>query len=323
MTQTPRTTLDRARPSGPARPARRLVQILTWFACAVILALVIRALVFQFKQLNWSDVRFRPIPATVAVLSVLGVSAMQLLARWTLLLAYGYRLPWRVQVAAAWVPQLGKYVPGGIASVGGAVLLLRKYGVGGAVALSVTILIDAMAVIAGLIVSTPLLLSEAVRARIPFGWLVCAVLTIVGIIVLHPRVFVGLLNWMLVKIRRQPVADVPPARRYAWPVIISFGQWLLAGLALWCMTASIADLSVKSLPLFIASAALAMTVSYLMPFTPGGIGIREGLYLLTLGPIVGPKAAIVVVAMRVMQTIVEIVLAAFGVVALKTARMIE
>ena len=29
-----------------------------------------------------------------------------------------------------------------------------------------------------------------------------------------------------------------------------------------------------------------MTVSYLMPFTPGGIGIREGLYLITLGPIV-------------------------------------
>jgi uncharacterized membrane protein YbhN (UPF0104 family) len=89
------------------------------------------------------------------------------------------------------------------------------------------------------------------------------------------------------------------------------------------MTAAVTDLSMRSLPLFIASAALAMTVSYLMPFTPGGIGIREGLYLITLGPIVGPKAAIVVVAMRVIQTLVEIVLAAFGVAVLKSARSIE
>src|SRR2546430_9668795 len=34
-----------------------------------------------------------------------------------------------VQLPAAWVPQLGKYLPGGIASVGGAVFLLRKQGV--------------------------------------------------------------------------------------------------------------------------------------------------------------------------------------------------
>jgi hypothetical protein len=45
---------------------------------------------------------------------------MQLIARWTLLIAYGFPLTWRVQLPAAWVPQLGKYVPGGVASVGGA-----------------------------------------------------------------------------------------------------------------------------------------------------------------------------------------------------------
>jgi uncharacterized membrane protein YbhN (UPF0104 family) len=320
MSQTPRTTLEYTpppRPARSARPARRALQIATWAACAVILGFVIYALVKQFKQVRWSDVQFRPFPAALAVIGIFAVSLMQLMARWTLLLAYGYRLPWRVQVAAAWVPQLGKYVPGGIASVGGSVLLLRKYGVSGAVALSVTVLFDAMAVVAGLIVSTPLLLSAPVRARIPFGWLVCAVLTIVGIVVLHPRVFVSLLNWVLTRFRRQPIAQVPPAHHYLRPVAASFGQWLCAGLALWFMTASVTELSATALPLFIASAALAMTVSYLMPFTPGGIGIREGLYLITLGPIVGPKAAIVVVAMRVVQTGVEIILAGLGMAALR------
>ena len=60
-----------------------------------------------------------------------------------------------------------------------------------------------------------------------------------------------------------------------------------------------------------------MTVSYLMPFTPGGLGIREGLYLLTLGPTVGPAAAIVVVAMRVVQTLIEVLLAGVGAMLLR------
>ena len=95
-------------------------------------------------------------------------------------------------------------------------------------------------------------------------------------------------------------------------MLASFGQWLFAGFGLWFMTMSVTDVSPSLIPLFIASAALAMTVSYLMPFTPGGIGIREGLYLLTLGPTIGPRVAIVVVAMRVIQTVIEILLAAIG-----------
>src|SRR2546422_691845 len=79
-----------------------------------------------------------------------------------LLSAYGYHLPWRVQLLAAWVPQLGKYLPGGVASVGGAVYILRKHGVPAAVGLTVAVLLDALAVLAGLIVSAPLLMSPAV-----------------------------------------------------------------------------------------------------------------------------------------------------------------
>ena len=95
-------------------------------------------------------------------------------------------------------------------------------------------------------------------------------------------------------------------------MLASFGQWLFAGLALWLMTDAVVDVPISRLPLFIASAALAMTVSYLTPFAPGGIGIREGLYLLTLGPLVGPTTAVVVVAMRVIQTVIEILLAGAG-----------
>src|SRR6186997_306317 len=92
-----------------------------WGVCAVVLYFVIRALWRQFHAVQWSQVEFKLLPALAAIACVFGVSAMQLIARWTLLIAYGYPLSWRVQLPVAWVPQLGKYVPGGIASVGGAV----------------------------------------------------------------------------------------------------------------------------------------------------------------------------------------------------------
>ena len=283
-----------------------------WAVCAVVLWFVIRALVRQFRAVDWSQVDFNLLPAAAAVACVFGVSAMQLVARWTLLIAYGYPLSWRVQLPVAWVPQLGKYVPGGIASVGGAVYLLRKHGVPGAIGLSVSLLLDALAVMAGLIVSTPLLLWGPVRAKLPMAWLACAVMTIVGIVLLHPRVFVAMLNFALRLIKRQPIAQTPALSKYLLPVLASFGQWLFAGFGLWFMTMSVTDVTASLIPLFIASAALAMTVSYLVPFTPGGIGIREGLYLITLGPTIGPRVAIVVVAMRVIQTLIEILLAGIG-----------
>src|SRR6185295_6333181 len=117
-----------------------------------------------------------------------------------------------------------KYIPGGVASVGGAVLLLRKHGVPAAVGLSVSVLLDALAVMAGLIVSAPLLVWQPVRAQLPMAWLACIVMTAVGIVLLHPRVFVALLNFSLRAIKRQPIAQVPPVSKYLWPVLASFSQ---------------------------------------------------------------------------------------------------
>jgi uncharacterized membrane protein YbhN (UPF0104 family) len=288
------------------------MKILAWIVSVVVLFFVIRALRDQFRAVDWSTVHFRPIPAALAVACLFAVSAMQLLARWALLRAYGYPLSWRIQFRVTWVAQIGKYIPGGIASVGGAMLMLRKHGVPAAVSLSTAVLLDGLAVLAGMIASTPLLLWEPVRRRAPLAWMICIVLTVGGIAMLHPRIFVGMVNWLLKKVRRQPIEQVPGLGTYLVPVLASFGQWIFAGLALWLMTASVTDAPPRLIPLFTASAALAMTVSYLAPFSPGGLGIREGLYLITLGPLIGPSVAIVAVAMRIAQTLIEILFACVG-----------
>jgi uncharacterized membrane protein YbhN (UPF0104 family) len=162
-----------------------------------------------------------------------------------------------------------------------------------------------------------MLLSEPVRSRMPTAWLAGAIMIALGLLMLHPRVFVSSLNFVLRQFHRQEITQIPPIHRYIPPVLASFGQWILAGLGLWCMTLTVTDIPAARIPLFIQSAALAMTVSYLMPFAPGGIGVREGIYVITLKSVVGPEIAIVALAMRVIQTAIEIILAAAGMAAMR------
>src|SRR5207253_4152174 len=105
--------------STQRRPGYYAIAAAKFLFCAIVLAFVITALVKQFREVQWSQVHLRAVPAVAAIVFLLGVSLMQLVARWTLLNAYGYRLGWRIKIPAAWVPQLGKFVPGGGARVEG------------------------------------------------------------------------------------------------------------------------------------------------------------------------------------------------------------
>jgi hypothetical protein len=305
--------------AAPRTARQRLVSIAKLALTLIIVAFVIRALVHQFRAVAWDQLNVTPGFAALATLALLALSGVQLLAFVSLLRGYGHRLPWRAALAAAWIPPLGKYVPGKVASIAGAVYIQRQYGVPGSVAVSVALMMDGLAVIAGLIVSTPLLLWEPVRKQMPSAWAWCAALAACGLVALHPRVFAGLVNFLLKKLGRTPLASVPSLRTYAIPLACAFAQWLFAGLALWLMTRAVIYVIPGALPLFIATAALAMTVSYLALFSPGGIGVREWLFLVTLGPAIGPHAAIVIVAMRVVQTLIELGLAGAGFAALRGA----
>jgi hypothetical protein len=312
-----------ASPHPKRRWKRAVITAIKLTLFITVLLFVTHTLIAQFQKVDWDNLHFRFVPAALSVLCMIGVSAVQLVMFRTLLSAYGYRLPWRVTVGLAWVPPLGKYVPGKVAAIAGAVHLQRQHGIPGAVAVSVAVMLDGLAVIAGLVVAAPLLVwHEQLRQRYPTAWIWCAILALVGVSVLHPRVFVGLLNVMLHRLKRQPLKVVPSLGRFIIPVVAAFGQWIFAGLGLWLMTRSVKpDITTQLIPLFISTAALAMTFSYLALFAAGGLGVREALYLIALGgPIVGVPAALVVVAMCVVQTLLEVTLAAIGWLSMRSHR---
>jgi glycosyltransferase 2 family protein len=288
--------------------------IIKWLLFIIVLWFVAVSLGKQFKQVDWTTVHFKPLPILLAAGCLLLVPPVQLISYRTLLGAYAHAPPLRVMAAVAWIPPLGKYVPGKVASLVGAVYILRKFQIPTAIALSVVLVMDGLAVVSGLITGSPLL-----RTVMPAGWIPAAIVTVIGIVCLHPAVFGRLLNFVLVKTKRQPLDHMPDLKHYLIPVICAFSQWVLAGLALWLIARSVAFVSAGEIPRFVSIAGLGYTISYLALFAPGGLGPREYIFQKTMQPIVIPAAmsAVAVVVMRIVQTLTELTAAMVGLIVLR------
>jgi hypothetical protein len=198
------------------------------------------------------------------------------------------------------------------------VVLLRRFKIPAAIALTVSLMADAIAVLTGLISGAPMLVTPEAREHLPGGWIWCALLIVVSVICMYPPLFAKLINIALRKMKRAELQVVPKLHYYVLPILAGFAQWICWGGALWFTARAIGFVGIEKLPTFVVIAALSNTIAYLMFFAPGGIGPRELFLFLGLDPIIGHgNAAMVVVTLRVVQTIVEIVLCAVGVVILK------
>jgi glycosyltransferase 2 family protein len=294
---------------------------LKWLFIALILASVAHAMKSQLENFPWRTAHFRPLPLALAALCLTLIYAARTLSFRLLLMGYarlGHFPPptWSQMAVVAWVPQLAKYVPGQVASIAGAVGFLRKFGIGAIVGLSVVLLMDGLAVLTGVITGSPLLLWAPIKKLLPFGWLLCILIILAGIIMLLPGVYGRAINFALIKTKRPPLQSMPPTRNFVGPVLLGFMQWVLAGLALWLTALSVTPTPFHHLWLFTAIGALGYTAGYLSPL-PGGLGIRDGIFQATLTPLIGTPAAVIVVTVRIIQTIVEILMAAAGMLILK------
>jgi len=241
------------------------------------------------------------------VIALLARSLLALTYR-SVLAGFGFVLPWPQSMVVAWLPIVGKYVPGKVASVAGAIWLLYRNNVPAAVSVTVVFLLNALVVMVGLIIAAPLTLWQPVRDRLPMAWAWCSVLLAGGLVCMHPRVFGWAVGYLSRKLRHQQFLRLPDLRHYVYPIAVMVAQCGLTAAALWLAGRSIMPLSVRWMPLFISSWSLANTIGFMAVFAPGGLGVREGLLLILLAAPLSSSAAIVVVVFRLIQLLVEAVL---------------
>jgi hypothetical protein len=263
---------------------------------------------------NWAALRSQPLDFRIGVgwlaLSALVVWSMYaiLIVAWRVMLAgWGQRLDgWGA--ARIWtVSSLGKYLPGKVWAVAGMALMAQRAGVapwaatGSAVVLQV-LAIGTGAAIAGLTGHRAI---EAAHPGSQVALLLLVVASLVG---------VGLLLWppVLRRLLRlaAPAAEhrgAPPVGGIAVGIVANALAWVGYGAALWLLARGI----LPSVWLRPALAVAVFTASYLAGFlalfAPGGIGVREGLFILMLqGPLGIGAATALAVASRLLLTLTEL-----------------
>ncbi|HYK82122.1 MAG TPA: lysylphosphatidylglycerol synthase domain-containing protein [Gemmatimonadales bacterium] len=272
-------------------------------AGAVVAVLVGRALVR-----NWSEFRslhialhLRPGWITLSILTVFVTYALQveswrrILAGWSQQLSYDRALKIWLLV------NLGRYIPGKVWSVAGLMVLAQRAGVDAWAAAASAVVIQALGIGTAVVVvaaTTP-------SAESPLR-LVAAALAAAGTI--------GLLVWdRPAQVLARLVGPGAAFRALPWRAAVRGGvltllSWVTYGVAFWLLARGLG--LPPTLPVATAAGvfALGYILGLLALFAPGGVGVRELVFIGLLTPSLGSGGAVALsVASRVLLTLTEAV----------------
>ena len=290
--------------------ARRAAEAL---AVAVVLYFVA-----AYLAANWREVRSYPwdlAPASlVAATLVSGASLVGFGALWTALVrALGERIGLREGLPVWLVSNLARYIPGKVWQLSGMVYLARRRGLRAVPAVGASLLLQLLVLATGILILILTLPTEA--AALGGSGLEIVLAAAAAAIVaffLSP-----LFDAAYAKGGQLLKQSVPPERLSIRQKLLfgvgTLACWALYGAAFWLFVAGTAG---RNLP-FLTAVGICLAGylgGFLAFFTPGGLGVREGLYTLLLGAYLPASVALAVALLaRVWATLVELALAGLAV----------
>lgn len=288
--------------------ARRAWRAAQWVLGLAVVAFAARALIR-----NWADFRSQPLalaPRPLYLLaSALLVWAVYALLVWAwlgVLRSWGQRLGARAAGRIWTVSSLGKYVPGKVWAIAGMALMAQQAGVAPWAATGSAVVLQALAIGTGAAIVG---LTGAVGLESAHPGARAAL----GLLVLASGAGIGFILWPPAVRRLLRLARVPPETAGGpRPLAILSGilanalAWVGYGAALWLLARGL----LPGVKLELWTAVAVFTASYLAGFlallAPGGLGVREGLFILMLQQPIGIGAATALaVASRLLLTLTE------------------
>ena len=286
----------------------RGIRLLQWVLGLAIVVFAVRSL-----ARNWDELRGQPLEWSVEpgwiLLSALVVWLMYglLIAAWRRMLSgWGRGLDvW--SAARIWtVSSLGKYLPGKVWAVAGMAVMAQRAGIGAGPATGSAVILQVLAIGTGAAV-VALTGWGALRAVYPGAGVGLAVLLAAAV------ACIGALFWPALTDRLLRIAAPdsgpirPPVEAVVFGVVANSIAWVGYGGALWLLARGLLpDTGLGLLPA-IAVFTASYLAGFLALFAPGGIGVREGLFILMLQEPIGIGAATALaVASRLLLTVTEL-----------------
>ena len=278
-----------------------------WLTVAVLA--VVAGFFVATLAARWNDVislKWRLEPGLFAVATVLLALSYGLVAcLWGLALGRAAGTGLAAGARIWFLSNLARYVPGNVWSYVGAVELARREGVARRTTLAVMALTQVLSVGVALLAGLPVLLAE--RARLGRPALLGAV------VVVAAAALAALFRRQLLALARRRLPELDPADltpSAATVVLLVVGYavyWAVTGLAFAALVASIYPLAVADVPLVVAAYAAAYAAGFLALLTPAGLGVREGVLVVALAPVLPAGPALVVALLsRLWMMLVEL-----------------
>ncbi len=275
-----------------------------WFA--------VRTLLERLSGLDLSGLSPALPPLVGAVLSLLAAKMLAALAYCITIRGLGGRIPVQTILAARIAVLPARYVPGRVAATGGLALLLSRFGLSGTVALSASVIPLVVSLLAGILVSVPVLLLEGLGRQL--GVIIPAAVPVALLLacMLHPALLPRLLDRLLRRMGK-PGVSMPPARVMLGLMGVTVARFVLVGTVLYLLALAFGPVPLSLLPLVSAAAVISFVAGFLVFFVPAGIGVRESVILLVLSDSV-PLVALAVLLFRALDVVTDLGLGLSGAV---------
>lgn len=209
---------------------------------------------------------------------------------------------------------LARYIPGNIWQPLGMAVMGQQAGVRPEATVASIVLFQAVSLLSVaplvalyLLVGGATTLFEGAAFASWLGWIIAAP---VVVFLLRPHWLMRLLNYALVRLRREPLAVEISSVRLLLLLTVAAMDWLLWGAGFVALTISLGPIDWETLrPILVTlltAYPIAYVVGYLSFLTPGGLAVREGMLVLLLLPAIGGLAAVASLIMRLWLVILEV-----------------
>jgi len=309
----------------PTRGGMQLRKVLIWVGQLVLAVLVIgfvgRSVMSNWGELSALDITLHPKPLWIVMSAVtVWLTYALLIEAWRRILA-GWNQHLRFdQAVPIWcLSNLGRYLPGKVWSIAGLAVLAQRVGVAGWAAAGSALAMQALAVGTGALVVAiwaPLAAAPTTEASSAARLLSPVLL---GVAALVAFAAVAALVWkplsrMVTRVTGPRFELRPlPASTALMAATVTLASWLAYGVAFWLLARGLFDTGDLTLQVSIGVFAAGYIVGLLALFAPGGVGMRELVFIALLGPVMGYDVALALaVASRLLLTGTEIGAALVG-----------
>jgi uncharacterized membrane protein YbhN (UPF0104 family) len=181
---------------------------------------------------------------------------------------------------------LGKYLPGKVWQFLGMIYMLEKEGVPKTSSFSTGVLAQSFSVISGLFISVIFLGTDLYHrffSKKP-GLMIAFMALSLGVLILlcYPRILEKIINLGLKIVKKEKIALDISGKDVIIYLLSYSVSWLLFGLAFLTFIKSMAHANFNMYPTLTGAYAFSLNIGFLAIFTPGGIGVREGVLVFLL-----------------------------------------